>query len=38
MPRPYENEGLARSANGGALPPDLSCITRGRHGEMVIFC
>jgi ubiquinol-cytochrome c reductase cytochrome c1 subunit len=34
MPAPYENEGLARAANGGALPPDLSCISRARHGEM----
>lgn len=23
----------ARVANGGALPPDLSCIARARHGE-----
>ena len=35
MPAPYQNEESARVANGGALPPDLSCISRARHGEMV---
>ncbi|KAJ3306999.1 cytochrome c1 [Kappamyces sp. JEL0829] len=34
MPRPYANDEAARAANGGALPPDLSCISRARHGEM----
>lgn len=34
MPRPYSNDEAARAANGGALPPDLSCISRARHGEM----
>eukprot|EP00842_Homolaphlyctis_polyrhiza_P000272 jgi/Hompol1/1245/HPOL_001761-RA len=33
MPRPYPNEEAARAANGGAYPPDLSCIVRARHGE-----
>ncbi|KAJ3020960.1 cytochrome c1 [Thoreauomyces humboldtii] len=33
MPAPYPNEEAARAANGGALPPDLSCISRARHGE-----
>jgi cytochrome c1 len=30
--RPYPNEIAARSANGGAYPPDLSVITSARHG------
>ena len=29
---PYANENAARAANGGALPPDLSVITKARHG------
>ncbi|KAI8998298.1 cytochrome c1 [Gaertneriomyces semiglobifer] len=33
MPNPYPNEDAARAANGGAYPPDLSCISRARHGE-----
>jgi ubiquinol-cytochrome c reductase cytochrome c1 subunit len=28
---PYSNENAARAANGGALPPDLSCIVKARH-------
>ncbi|KAJ2841364.1 cytochrome c1 [Coemansia erecta] len=32
MPRPYANEEAARAANAGALPPDLSLITKARHG------
>jgi len=28
---PYPNENAARSANGGALPPDLSLIVKARH-------
>ncbi|KAJ5484402.1 Cytochrome c1 transmembrane anchor C-terminal, partial [Penicillium expansum] len=32
IPAPYPNEEAARAANGGALPPDLSLITKGRHG------
>ena len=32
MPEPYENENEARSANNGALPPDLSLIVRAREG------
>jgi ubiquinol-cytochrome c reductase cytochrome c1 subunit len=28
---PYPNEQAARSANGGALPPDLSLIVKARH-------
>lgn len=38
FPAPYANEEAARAANGGAYPPDLSCIVRGRHGyEDYIF-
>lgn len=33
MQSPYKNEGEARSANGGALPPDLSLIVKARHGH-----
>ncbi|KAJ2995121.1 cytochrome c1 [Globomyces sp. JEL0801] len=33
MPKAYPNDEAARVANGGALPPDLSCISRARHGE-----
>jgi ubiquinol-cytochrome c reductase cytochrome c1 subunit len=29
---PYANEQMARAANGGAYPPDLSVITKARHG------
>lgn len=29
---PYANDNLARTANGGALPPDLSLIVKARHG------
>ena len=29
---PFPNEAAARAANGGALPPDLSVITRAREG------
>lgn len=29
---PFPNEPAARSANGGAYPPDLSVITSARHG------
>ncbi len=32
LPEPYENENEARSANNGALPPDLSLIVRAREG------
>lgn len=32
FPRPYPNEEAARAANGGAAPPDLSLITKARHG------
>ncbi len=28
---PYANDNAARSANGGALPPDLSLIVKARH-------
>eukprot|EP00300_Choanocystis_sp_HF-7_P030533 c39390_g1_i1.p1 GENE.c39390_g1_i1~~c39390_g1_i1.p1 ORF type:complete len:272 (+),score=38.46 c39390_g1_i1:60-875(+) len=38
MRSPYKNEGEARLANGGALPPDLSLIVKARHGfEDYIF-
>ena len=29
---PYANDSAARAANQGALPPDLSVITKARHG------
>eukprot|EP00941_MAST-03F_sp_MAST-3F-sp1_P005434 g5434.t1 len=32
FPSPYPNEEAARAANGGAHPPDLSLITKARHG------
>jgi ubiquinol-cytochrome c reductase cytochrome c1 subunit len=32
FPSPYANETAARAANGNALPPDLSLITRAREG------
>jgi cytochrome c1 len=32
FPRPFANEALARAANAGSLPPDLSVITSARHG------
>ncbi|KAJ3282754.1 cytochrome c1 [Rhizoclosmatium sp. JEL0117] len=33
FPAAYPNEEAARAANGGAYPPDLSCIVKARHGE-----
>jgi len=32
FPSPFANEQAARTANGGALPPDLSLITKSRAG------
>jgi len=32
MPAPYPNEDAARAGNAGALPPDLSLMTKARHG------
>jgi len=32
FPGPYKNEKAARAANNGALPPDLSLITKARAG------
>jgi ubiquinol-cytochrome c reductase cytochrome c1 subunit len=32
FPNPYANDTVARGQNGGALPPDLSVITKARHG------
>jgi len=32
MPRPYPNDEAARAGNAGALPPDLSLMTKARHG------
>lgn len=32
FPSPFPNEQAARAANGGALPPDLSLITKARAG------
>ncbi|KFD68760.1 hypothetical protein M514_02764 [Trichuris suis] len=38
LPSPYPNDVMARLANNGALPPDLSLITLARHGgEDYIF-
>jgi len=38
VPKPYKNENEARSANGGALPPDLSLICLAReNGENYIY-
>lgn len=32
FPSPYPNEEASRAANNGAAPPDLSLITKARHG------
>jgi ubiquinol-cytochrome c reductase cytochrome c1 subunit len=32
FPNPYANDVAARAANNNALPPDLSLITKARHG------
>jgi ubiquinol-cytochrome c reductase cytochrome c1 subunit len=32
FPSPFPNEPAARASNGGALPPDLSVITKAREG------
>ncbi len=32
VPKPFPNDALARVANGGALPPDLSLMTKAREG------
>merc|ERR1711974_397191 len=32
FPRPFANDAAASAANNGAIPPDLSFITLGRHG------
>ena len=32
MPAPYPNEEAARAGNNGGLPPDLSLMTKARHG------
>ncbi len=32
FPSPYANDYAARAGNGGALPPDLSVIAKGREG------
>ena len=38
FPSPYPNDEAARAANNGALPPDLSYITRARkNGEDYLF-
>lgn len=33
IPSPFKNANAARSANNGALPPDLSLLTKGRDGH-----
>ncbi|MSO64800.1 MAG: cytochrome c1 [Alphaproteobacteria bacterium] len=38
LPHPYANDAAARAANGGALPPDLSLITKAReHGPDYVY-
>lgn len=38
LPGPYKNEEQARAANGGALPPDLTLMSKARHnGTDYIF-
>lgn len=37
FPSPFANEQAARTANGGALPPDLSLITKARAGWVGTF-
>lgn len=32
FPNPFPNEAAARASNGGAIPPDLSVITKARSG------
>jgi ubiquinol-cytochrome c reductase cytochrome c1 subunit len=32
LPSPYASAEAGRAANNGALPPDLSCISKARHG------
>jgi len=32
IPAPFANEQAARASNNGSLPPDLSVITKARHG------
>ena len=32
LPSPYANEEAARAANNGAVPPDLSLMSKSRHG------
>ncbi|MGY8961943.1 MAG: cytochrome c1 [Rhodospirillales bacterium] len=32
IPNPYPNEQFARASNNGALPPDLSLMSKARHG------
>ncbi|CDZ98504.1 ubiquinol-cytochrome c reductase cytochrome c1 subunit [Phaffia rhodozyma] len=34
MPSPYPNDQASRASNAGALPPDLSLITKARHGNV----
>jgi len=38
LPSPYSNDEQGRSANGGALPPDLSLMVKARHnGQDYLF-
>lgn len=37
FPNPFPNEQAARASNGGALPPDLSLITKARPGWFGTF-
>lgn len=36
FPNPYPNDEAARAANGGALPPDLTLMTRAREDGQVL--
>ena len=38
LPSPYANENIARFANNGAVPPDLSLIVKAReNGDNYLF-
>ncbi len=38
LPAPFPNDNAARASNGGALPPDLSLITKARaHGTDYVY-
>ena len=38
LPKPYPNDEAGRAANNGALPPDLTLMTKARHdGQNYVF-